>query len=53
MAITAEKLRRIVSNPAFPKTGDDGFELSDEDEKILDRAWADMADREVLGQNDE
>lgn len=36
--------KKIHSRPGRPKGGDDGFVLTDEDEKILDRAWAKSAE---------
>jgi hypothetical protein len=44
MAIALEHYDEIFSRPGRPTTGDDGFELSDTEEKAFDRAWTKVAD---------
>lgn len=41
---------KIFSRPGRPKTGDDGFELSEADEAALDKAWAKLAEQDGVEQ---
>jgi hypothetical protein len=50
MAIPLSDYAKIHSRPGRKRSGDDGFEISAEDERILDRVWARSADRHGVEQ---
>jgi len=45
MAIRLEEYNSIFSRSGRPTTGDDGFELSESDEKAFDKAWSSLAEK--------
>lgn len=44
--------KKIFSRPSRLRGGDEGFELTDSDEKVLDRAWTEEADRSGVAQTE-
>lgn len=48
--ISLDDMDRILSRPDFTGAGDEGFELTAEDEKILDKVWREIAEEDGVVQ---